>query len=51
LQARLDSLGTDTQQKMIFVEDLHGAIQFLPDRANSGIRQSNSTLAEIAKTR
>jgi hypothetical protein len=51
LQARMDSLGTDTQQKMVFVQDFMGQYNSYLQGANSVIQQSNQTLAELAKAR
>ncbi|MDR2786889.1 MAG: USH1C-binding protein 1, partial [Candidatus Accumulibacter sp.] len=44
LQARLDALGTDTQQKMVFVQDYMGQYNSYLQGANSVIQQSNQTL-------
>jgi hypothetical protein len=51
LQAKLDSLGTDTQQKMVFVQDFMGQYNSYLQGANSVIQQSNQTLSELAKAR
>ncbi|MDR2450677.1 MAG: USH1C-binding protein 1 [Candidatus Accumulibacter sp.] len=51
LQARMDALGTDTQQKMVFVQDFMGQYNSYLQGANSVIQQSNQTLAELAKAR
>jgi hypothetical protein len=51
LQARLDSLGTDTQQKMVFVQDYMGQYNSYLQGANSVIQQSNQTLGELARAR
>jgi pantothenate kinase-related protein Tda10 len=51
LQARMDSLGTDTQQKMVFVQDYMGQYNSYLQGANSVIQQSNQTLAELARAR
>jgi hypothetical protein len=51
LQARLDSLGTDTQQKMVFVQDYMGQYNSYLQGANSVIQQSNQTLSALAQTR
>jgi hypothetical protein len=51
LQARLDSLGTDTQQKMVFVQDYMGQYNSYLQGGNSVIQQSNQTLSELAKAR
>ncbi|MDR0672097.1 MAG: hypothetical protein LBF93_00240 [Zoogloeaceae bacterium] len=49
LQARMDSLGTDTQQKMVYVQDFMGQYNSYLQGANSVIQQSNQTLAALAK--
>jgi hypothetical protein len=51
LQAKLDSLGSDTQQKMVFVQDFMGQYNSYLQGANSVIQQSNQTLSELAKAR
>ena len=51
LQARMDSLGTSTQQKMVFVQDYMGQYNSYTTGANSVIQQSNQTLSELAKAR
>jgi hypothetical protein len=51
LQARLDSVGTDTQQKMVFVQDFMGQFNSYLQGANSVIQQSNQTLGELARAR
>jgi hypothetical protein len=51
LKARLDQLGTDTQQKMVFVQDFMGQYNSYLQGANSAIQQSNQTLAELARMR
>jgi hypothetical protein len=51
LQARMDALGTDTQQKMVFVQDYMGQYNSYLQGANSVIQQSNQTLADLAKAR
>jgi hypothetical protein len=51
LQARLDALGSDTQQKMVFVQDYMGQYNSYLQGANSVIQQSNQTLAELARAR
>ena len=51
LQARMDSLGTDTQQKMVYVQDFMGQYNSYLQGANSVIQQSNQTLAELARAR
>ncbi|MDR2113385.1 MAG: hypothetical protein LBQ62_09845 [Candidatus Accumulibacter sp.] len=49
LQARSEALGTDTQQKMVFVNDFMGQYNSYLQGANSAIQQSNQTLAQLAK--
>jgi hypothetical protein len=49
LQSKLDSLGTDTQQKMVYVQDFMGQYNSYLQGANSTIQQSNQTLAQLAK--
>ena len=51
LQAHLDSLGTDTQQKMVFVQDFMGQYNSYLQGANSAIQQSNQTLSQLAQVR
>ncbi|MDR2637110.1 MAG: hypothetical protein LBB55_02110 [Zoogloeaceae bacterium] len=51
LQARMDALGTDTQQKMVFVQDYMGQYNSYLQGANSVIQQSNQTLSELARAR
>ncbi|GHT82093.1 hypothetical protein AGMMS49960_07790 [Betaproteobacteria bacterium] len=51
LQARSESLGTDTQQKMVFVQDFMGQYNSYLQGSNSIIQQSNQTLAELARAR
>ncbi|MDR0672096.1 MAG: hypothetical protein LBF93_00235 [Zoogloeaceae bacterium] len=51
LQARMDALGTDTQQKMVYVQDFMGQYNSYLQGANSVIQQSNQTLAELARAR
>jgi len=51
LKARLDSLGTDTQQKMVFVQDFMGQYNSYLQGANSAIQQSNQTLGDLARLR
>jgi hypothetical protein len=46
-----ERLGTDTQQKMVFVQDFIGQYNSYLQGANSSIQQSNQTLAEIARSR
>ena len=51
LKAHLDQLGTDTQQKMVFVQDFMGQYNSYLQGANSAIQQGNQTLAELARVR
>jgi hypothetical protein len=51
LQARLDTLGTNTQQQMVFVQDFMGQYNSYLQGANSAIQQSNQTLAQLAQVR
>jgi len=51
LKAHLDQLGTNTQQKMVFVQDYMGQYNSYLQGANSAIQQSNQTLAELARVR
>jgi hypothetical protein len=51
LQARMDNLGTDIQQKMVFVQDYMGQYNSYLQGANSPIQQSNLTLADLARPR
>jgi pantothenate kinase-related protein Tda10 len=51
LQARSEALGTDTQQKMVFVQDFMGQYNSYLQGSNSVIQQSNQTLAELARAR
>jgi hypothetical protein len=49
LQARSEALGTDTQQKMVFVNDFMGQYNSYLQGASSAIQQSNQTLTQLAK--
>jgi hypothetical protein len=51
LKAQLEQLGTNTQQKMVFVQDFMGQYNSYLQGATSAIQQSNQTLAELARTR
>jgi pantothenate kinase-related protein Tda10 len=51
LQARSEALGTDTQQKMVFVQDFMGQYNSYLQGSNSVIQQGNQTLAELARAR
>jgi hypothetical protein len=44
-----EQIGTDTQQKMVFVQDYMGQYNSYLQGANSAIAQSNQTLTAIAK--
>jgi hypothetical protein len=51
LQDRMDQVGTDTQQKMVFVQDCMGQYNSYLQGNNSVIQQANLTLAELARQR
>ena len=51
LQAKQDSLGSNTQQLMVFVQDYMGQYNSYLQGGNSVIQQANQTLAELAKVR
>ncbi|MDR1109959.1 MAG: hypothetical protein LBP92_04485 [Deltaproteobacteria bacterium] len=51
LKTHLDVLGTDTQQKMVFVQDFMGQYNSYLQGANSATQQSNQTLAELDRLR
>ena len=51
LQARLDQVGSSTQQHMVYVQDFMGQYNSYLTGSNSVIQQANQTLAELAKTR
>jgi hypothetical protein len=51
LKAHLDTLGTNTQQLMVFVQDYMGQYNSYLQGANSVIQQANQTLAELARAR
>jgi len=51
LKAHQDQLATDTQQKMVFVQDFMGQYNSYLTGANSAIQQSNQTLADLARLR
>ena len=51
LQGHLDTLGINTQQLMIFVNDYMGQYNSYLQGANSVIQQSSQTLAELARVR
>lgn len=51
LQSKQDSLGTNTQQLMVFVQDYMGQYNSYLQGSNSVIQQSNQTLAELARVR
>jgi hypothetical protein len=50
LKAVTDRLGTDTQQKMVFVTDSMGQYNSYLQGASSAVQQSNQTLRELAHT-
>ena len=51
LKAHQDQIGTNTQQKMVFVQDFMGQYNSYLQGANSAIQQSNQTLADLARLR
>ena len=51
LKAHLDQINTNTQQKMVFVQDFMGQYNSYLQGANSAIQQSNQTLADLARLR
>ena len=51
MQARMDRVGSDTQQLMVFVQDFMGQYNSYLQGSNSVIQQGNQTLAELAKAR
>jgi hypothetical protein len=51
LQAHLDTLGTSTQQLMVFVQDFMGQYNSYLQGANSAVQQSNQTLGDLARLR
>jgi hypothetical protein len=51
LKSHLDQLGTNTQQKMVFVQDFMGQYNSYLQGSNSAIQQSNQTLADLARLR
>ncbi|MCL1916589.1 MAG: USH1C-binding protein 1 [Desulfovibrionaceae bacterium] len=51
LKGYLDTVGINTQQLMVFVNDYMGQYNSYLQGANSGIQQSNQTLAELARLR
>jgi hypothetical protein len=50
LKARQDQLGTDTQQKMVFVQDFMGQYNSYLSGANDSIKQAVQLLRELAKS-
>ena len=50
-QSELDSVGSNTQQLMVFVQDYMGQYNSYLQGSNSIIQQANLTLAELAKVR
>ena len=51
LKSSLDHLGTDTQQKMVFVHDFMGQYNSYLQGVNSLLQQAKQTLAELARLR
>gem|GEM_PF-3262242 len=51
LKARQDSLGTNTQQMMVYIQDFMGQYNSYLQGANSSVQQSNQTLADLARLR
>jgi hypothetical protein len=51
LKARLDQLGTDTQQKMVFVQDFMGQSNSYMQGAGSSNQQANQVLGELLRVR
>jgi hypothetical protein len=51
LQAKLDNIGSETQQLMVFVQDYMGQYNSYLQGTNSVIQQANQTLGELAKAR
>ncbi|MDR2891997.1 MAG: USH1C-binding protein 1 [Deltaproteobacteria bacterium] len=50
-KGRLDTMGTDTQQKMIFVQDYMGQYNAYLQGSNTAIQQANQVLTEVARSR
>ena len=51
LQARLDQVGSNTQQLMVYVQDFMGQYNSYLQGSNSVIQQGNQTLGELARAR
>jgi EspA-like secreted protein. len=51
LQSRLDQVGSNTQQLMVFVQDFMGQYNSYLQGSNSVIQQANQTLGELARVR
>ncbi|MDR3157677.1 MAG: hypothetical protein LBU11_01430 [Zoogloeaceae bacterium] len=51
LQGRMESLGSNTQQLMVFMQGYMGQYNSYLQGANSAIQQSDQTLAELLKAR
>jgi len=49
LEGRLEQLGTDTQQQMVYVQDFMGQYNSYLQGANTQISNSNQTLTSLAK--
>ena len=51
LQSKLDQVGSNTQQLMVFVQDFMGQYNSYLQGSNSVIQQANQTLGELARVR
>ena len=51
LKAKLDELGSSTQQNMVFVQDFMGQYNSYLQGSNAAIREGNQTLSSIANSR
>ena len=51
LQAKLDQVGSNTQQLMVYVQDFMGQYNSYLQGSNSVIQQGNQTLGELARAR
>ncbi len=51
LQSKMDQIGSNTQQLMVFVQDFMGQYNSYLQGSNSVIQQGNQTLAELARVR
>ncbi len=49
LEARLEELGTDTQQQMVYIQDYMGQYNSYLQGANTQISNANQTLTSLAK--